>query len=220
MSELVEDNYRVLSIMSCFGIGLGFGERSIGEVCQANGVDTVTFLAVVNLMLDKGGADICDTSKVSPEALLDYLMRSHEYYIGFRLPGIRKALVEILDNPDDNLSKAVIRYLDEYMAEMRRHTDREDKTLFPYVRSLMRGKRSGRSRIDDLHKKHDRLQTRLAEFKRILIKYYPTQSTYRLNSVLFDVYNYEYDLEAHNSVEDRLLIPIVEDMERKIERKP
>lgn len=219
MSELVEDNYRVLLIMSRFGIGLGFGERNIGEVCRTNGVDTGTFLAIVNLMLDTGHADECDTSKVSPESLLDYLTKSHEYYIGFRLPSIRKALVEILDNPDDNLSGAVIRYFDEYMAEMRRHTAREDKTLFPYVHSLIQGKRNGRSRVGDLHKKHDQIQTRLAEFKRILVKYYPAQSTNRLNNVLFDVYNYEHDLTAHNRVEDKLLIPIVEDLERKIETK-
>jgi regulator of cell morphogenesis and NO signaling len=217
MSGLVEGNYRVLLVMSRFGIGLGFGDRSIGEVCAAHGVDADTFLAVVNMMLAGDQKAEYDTSKVSPGALLDYLTKSHEYYVEFRLPGIRKALVEVLDNPDDELSKAVIRYFDEYADEVRRHTKGEEKTLFPYVRSLMRGKRDGRLHADDSNKKHDRMQARLAEFKRILIKYYPSKSTNRLNGVLFDIYACEHDLTAHNRVEDRLLIPIIMELERKIE---
>ena len=54
MSDLVCDNYPVLLVMSRFGIALGFGDKSIGQVCDENGVHTDTFLAVVNLLLDEG----------------------------------------------------------------------------------------------------------------------------------------------------------------------
>ena len=40
MSDLVCDNYPVLLVMSRFGIALGFGDKSIGEVCRENGVHT------------------------------------------------------------------------------------------------------------------------------------------------------------------------------------
>jgi regulator of cell morphogenesis and NO signaling len=216
MSELVEGNARVLLVMSRFGIGLGVGEASIDEVCGAHGVDTETFLAVVNMMLAGDEKVKYDTSKVSPKALLDYLIHSHRYYVGFRLPGIRKALVEVLDNPDAELSKAVIRYFDEYAAEVRKHMNGEEKTLFPYVRSLIAGVRDGRFHTDDSHKKHDRMQLRLAEFKKMLIKYYPTRSTNSLNSLLLDIYHCEHDLTEHNRVEDRLLLPIITELERKI----
>ena len=91
MSDLVSDNYRILLLMSRFGIGLGFGESSIGEVCRANGVDTSTFLIVTNMMLyDEIPADAYD--KVSMEGLLSYLHNSHDYFLGFRLPAIREKL--------------------------------------------------------------------------------------------------------------------------------
>lgn len=215
MGELVENNYRVLLVMSRFGIGLGFGERSIGEVCQTNGVDTETFLAVVNLTLDEDTVAGYDVSKVSPGALLDYLIQSHDYFLRFRLPAIREDLIEVLGNPADDLTRAVIRYFDEYVDEMRRHTQREDKTLFPHVRSLMQGKRDDRFRMGDFHQKHDRIQARLAEFKRVLIKYYPARSTNHLNSVLFDIYNCENDLVSHNRVEDILLVPLIAELERQ-----
>ena len=52
MCDLVCDRYPVLLIMSRFGIALGFGDKTIGEVCLDSGVDTATFLAVVNMHSD------------------------------------------------------------------------------------------------------------------------------------------------------------------------
>ena len=52
MCDLVCDRYPVLLIMSRFGIALGFGDKTIGEVCLDSGVDTATFLAVVNMHAD------------------------------------------------------------------------------------------------------------------------------------------------------------------------
>lgn len=42
MSELVGDNYSVLLVMSRFGISLGFGDRTVEEVCARAGVDAPT----------------------------------------------------------------------------------------------------------------------------------------------------------------------------------
>ena len=46
MSDLICDNYSLLMVMSRFGLSLGFGDRSVKDVCQAQGVDYKTFLAV------------------------------------------------------------------------------------------------------------------------------------------------------------------------------
>ena len=50
MSDLICENYPMVLVMSRFGIALGFGEKSIGEVCRQNGVDANTFLTVVNFL--------------------------------------------------------------------------------------------------------------------------------------------------------------------------
>ena len=50
MSDLICDNYSLLMVMSRFGLSLGFGDRSVKDVCQAQGVDYKTFLAVANFI--------------------------------------------------------------------------------------------------------------------------------------------------------------------------
>lgn len=214
MSDLVSSNYRILLAMSRFGIGLGFGDQSIAEVCAENEVDLHTFLAVVDTVL-AGERKPVDISGISPEALLAYLSNSHDYFLEYRLPGIRKDLVQILGHSKDELTRAVIHYFDEYVAEVRKHMQYEEETVFPYVRALLQGKYDGKYNIGVFSKKHDQVEARLSEFKRILIKYYPAQSTNRLNSVLFDIFNCENDLASHNEIEDRLFVPVIRELERK-----
>lgn len=214
MADLVVNNYRILLVMSRFGIGLGFAENTIDEVCRTHGVDTNTFMAVVDMTFDNDVAKP-DSSSISPESLLMYLHNSHDYFLGFRLPGIRHSLVEVLSKPGDNLTKAIISYFDEYVEEVRKHMAYEEETVFPYVRSLIDGTQDGSYNIGIFHKHHDQVEVKLKEFKQILIKYYPGNSSNELNSVLFDIFNCERDLASHNDVEDRLFTPLILDMERK-----
>ena len=207
MSGLIDDSFRMLLVMSRFRIGLGFGDKTIGEVCRENGVDIRTFLAVAN-MLSREDVDP-DVSGVSVSALLDYLHTSHEYFLDFRLPGIRNKLAEVLGESKNELTKAILRYFDEYVAEVQKHMTYEEDTVFPYVRTLLAGKRNKDYAIDVFCSHHEQVEDRLREFKNILIKYYPVKSTNEINSVLFDIFSCENDLASHNAIEDYLFVPAV-----------
>ena len=50
MIDLISDNYSLLQVMSRFGLSLGFGDKTVKEVCELNGVDCRTFLIVVNFI--------------------------------------------------------------------------------------------------------------------------------------------------------------------------
>ena len=215
MSDLVTGNYRILLVMSRFGIRLGVGDRTIGQVCGESGVDTATFIAVVNMLLDPGGDADAYVGSVSVPSLLQYLHNSHDYFLGFRLPGIRRDLAAALGGQQDDLTGAVIRYFDEYVSEVRKHMMYEEKTVFPYVRSLVAGDGRGEYNIGIFRGRHDQVEVRLTEFKNILIKYYPAPSGNELGSVLFDIFNCEEDLASHNRIEDRLFVPAIALMEQK-----
>ena len=86
MISLIRDNYNLLQCLGSFGISLGFGDKTIGEVCRDSGVDTGTFLTVVNTHID---GEAPDPGAVSVGALVGYLRNSHDYFLDFRLPGIR-----------------------------------------------------------------------------------------------------------------------------------
>ena len=214
MCDLVCDRYAVLQVMSRFGIALGFGDKTIAEVCAENKVDTATFLAVVNMLMNFGnGAELA--GEVSVRSLTDYLHNSHSYFLDFRLPAIRRKLIEAIDCSHNDVAFAILRFFDEYVAEVHKHMDYEEQKVFPYVEGLLRGEHPEGYSIDIFRRHHDQVEAKLAELKRIIIRYYPSGSTNELNGVLFDIFTCERDLASHNDIEDRLFIPAIKRLEER-----
>ncbi|MDR3181105.1 MAG: hemerythrin domain-containing protein [Prevotellaceae bacterium] len=217
MGDLITEHYRMLLLISRFGIALGFGDKNIGEVCRESGVDVDTFLAIVNMLFDEDDARHDAVENISIVSLLAYLHNTHDYFLNFRLPAIRAKLYEAVGGEQANLSHAIMNYFDEYAAEVQKHMMYEEKTVFPYVRLLLDGEKKIDYNIDMFSRQHDRIETRLTEFKQIIIKYCPVKSTNELNSVLSDIFNCERDLALHNAIEDRLFVPAIVALERKKE---
>lgn len=217
MSDLVCGNYHILLIMSRFGIALGFGDRTVDEVCCQSGVDTATFLAVVNLLYDEGTTTV-DCRNVSLEAFLRYLHNSHDYFLQYRLPDIRRKLSEAVACGRDGIAEAIIRFFDDYAAAVHKHMMYEEETVFPYVRQLLTGECPAGYDIETFHRQHDQIEAKLTELKNILIKYYPALESCgkEMNGVLFDIFLCESELASHNDLENRLFIPAVAEVERKI----
>ncbi len=210
MCDLVCDRYAVLQVMSRFGISLGFGDKTIAEVCAESKVDTKTFLAVVNLLLNNNTGEL--SKEISVRSLTDYLHNSHGYFLNFRLPAIRRKLIEAVDCAVNDVSFAIMRFFDEYVAEVTRHMNYEETTVFPYVNSLLEGKRPANYSMDIFRRHHDQIESRLRELKNIIIKYYPSGGTNELNGVLFDIFSCEEELASHNAVEDIIFVPAVEQL--------
>lgn len=209
MCDLVCDRYPVLQVMSRFGIALGFGDKTIAEVCAEHKVDAATFLAVVNMLVNHRSSEEA-ASEVSVRALTDYLHTSHGYFLDFRLPAIRRKLIEAVDCSLSDVSFAIMRFFDEYAAEVHKHMDYEEKTVFPYVEALLAGEKPSGYSMDIFRRHHDQIEARLRELKNIIIKYYPSGNTVELNGVLFDIFSCEHELASHNAVEDEIFIPAVE----------
>ncbi|MFR9602790.1 MAG: hemerythrin domain-containing protein [Rikenellaceae bacterium] len=213
MSDLICDNYPMLLVMSRFGIDLGFGEDTIEEVCRKNNVDLYTFLAVVNLLISEDKKQLkIDYSKISLSSLIKYLHNSHSYFLEYRLPLIRRELVESLDKNDD-VSVVILNYYNEYVAEVHKHMMYEENTLFPYINSMVNGEDVDKYSIDVYSKHHDKVEAKLSELKSIMIKYYPAKTTNELNNTLYDIFSCERDLASHNSIEDYLLVPAMKEFE-------
>jgi hypothetical protein len=217
MSDLIGENYPMVLVMSRFGIALGFGEKNIGEVCRLNGVDTHTFLTVVNFLTEDSMVPVSEIDKgLSVESLITYLHNAHDYFLNFRLPHIRRKLVEAIEECPEDVAFVITRFFDEYAEEVNKHMSYEEKTVFPYVRGLLDGVKDARYNITIFRKRHDQIEMKITELKNILLKYYPGPGSNLLNSVLFDIFATEQDLASHNHVEDYLFVPVILALEKSL----
>ena len=210
MISLISEDYRLLQVMSRFGIPLGFGDKSVKEVCEDNGVDCLTFLNVVNFMNDPDSYESGDTT-LSLESLLHYLQQSHAYFLEFCLPAIRRKLLDGIILRDSDVSFLIIKLFDEYVEGVREHMRHEEDNLFKLVSAIINNEELPLINLSTYSDHHEEVSSKLKELKNIIIKYCPPDSRVNLlNAALYDIYRCEEELGSHCKVEDRLLMPAIE----------
>ena len=218
MSDLICEDYRLLMVMSRFGLSLGFGDKTVSQVCEEQGVHTQTFLAVVNFrddeycVLDDFNQEICI------EALVNYLRQAHAYFLEFNLPSIRVKLIDAINCSQDKVGFLILKFFDEYVREVRAHMEYENQVVFKYVDKLLQNEDTAGYQISIFVARHNQIELKLTELKNIIVKYYPASANNNLlNSALFDIYSCEKDLYSHSRVEDNMFVPLITEFEKKIQ---
>ena len=189
---------RVLQLVQRFGIPFGVGDKSIDTICQENGVDCTTLLAVVNFAIN---GEYQYTPKIDITTLRQYLENAHIYFMDFQLPRIRQLLLEAinLDGADNKVPLLIVRFYDEYVEEIRAHIQHENECAFEHHAT------------DDRH-----IAAKAIELKNLIIKYYPhndkqnqqnQEQNRLLYAVLHDIYHFENELALHCAIEDEILLP-------------
>lgn len=216
MISLIKDNYNLLQSLGSFGINLGFGDKTVDETCKDNGVDTYTFLAVVNYTIN-GHGNFEEDAQLSVPTLLHYLKASHVYFLGFQLPFIRRELQESIDE-SSKLGGLILKLYDDYAQEIHEHMMYEERMLFPYVDALLGGKVTDGYSVDVFIRKHSDANAHLKEIKTLIIKYLPgdTERNNKLMAALHDIYNNEEWLALHCQVEENVFAPAVRRMEQYV----
>ena len=218
MISLIKDNYSLLQSLGSFGINLGFGDKTVRETCEDNNVDTYTFLAVVNFTMN-GYSNFENDEQLSVPTLMHYLEASHAYFLDFQLPFVRRELEESIST-EDHLGRLILKFYDEYAHEIRRHMKYEEKTLFPYVHSLLDHHLMEGYSIETFSKHHEGTDKKLREIKLMIIKYLPSNAHLNnmLTATLYDIYNNEEWLRLHAQVEDNIFVPAIRRLEEELKQ--
>ena len=215
MRDLVKDNSALILVMGRFGISLGFGDKSVREVCRMHHVNENTFLEVVNFVSSKE----YNYELISLPSLIGYLKQAHEYYLDFNLPNIRRKLIEAIDcSGTDKLAMLILKFYDEYVTEVRKHMEYENDVVFSYVEQLSQGFLNRNFTISNFAGKHTPIGYKLKELKDIIIRYYPEKNNYQLNQVLLEIILSEQDLTSHCMIEDKLFVPAVKLIEQQLKK--
>lgn len=215
MSDLIDADYRLLLLLSRLKFTLGFGDKSIDTVCKQYNFDTDCFLFLANLQSNKSIMSIQETFNSLPlEPFLYYLKRSHDYFLQYRLPSIRRKLKLIFNEGDKDLENLVLNFFDNYKDEVYEHMKYEDETVFPYVSSLANRTAENQYSIDIFEERHNNIEEKIADLKRILMKYVsPHKDQNLMTNILIELYTSEEELAAHTFIEDGLVIPRVKKLE-------
>ena len=195
--DLIAHEEDAIQIISRFGLEMGVGEMTIDQACEAHNVHTPTFLAIVNYKIFHQQVQLDD---INVPTLQRYIQHAHTYFLDFRLPRLRRSLIEAIipADPATKIPGLILRCYDEFVDEIRTHIEHENE-----------------GRYDEHEHDDQRITDKLTEIKNLIIKYYPTPDasseggkiTYLLISVMSELWHTEQDFADHCAIEDDILRP-------------
>lgn len=221
MSELVIANPKLMLMLPRLGMELGFGDHSVKEVCEKAGVFPSFFLLICNVYSHEDFKPCSNDLKfVNTNILILYLLASHKYYLEERLPHIEFHLNKIIEACIPKFGKTLKRFFEEYKNEVIKHFDYEEKTVFPYMKSLNENSPYSDYKISQFKLNHSNIEDKLNDLMNILIKYLPPNVfTKERIEISLDIKELSSDLNNHTLIEERILIPYVESLEKKYHEK-
>ncbi len=215
MYDLIIDHPQLLLVLENFNIPLGLGEQSIQTICRKHGIDERLFLTIVNLYCTKGALHAQPAAVGDAMQVLAFLRNFHDYFLNEKIPALKK-LAELPDaGTGDKFAPLIQKFIYDYAEEVFKHIQYENTVVFPYIEELMANRRSA-YRIEQFKKMHSNLDEKLADLRSLLIKHVPPEydSVVR-RKMLFELYDLEVNLLIHDYIENHLLIPAVERLERR-----
>lgn len=230
MYRVVLENLQLLPLLPRFDFKPGFGESSVEEVCGDHGVNTDFFLEIANAYLDEMYVPGEVLSLVPLETMVNYITSTHRYYTETALPQVEEKIHRLMDQSGFSEKEILLvnNFFNDYREDFMVHLTQEEEQVLPYVLELE--KQSYKEKPDpefisklrdysimEFEKEHERLETSLRHLSELLIKYLPPVEHFHLcHEVLMDLSALMKDLVDHAELEDKILIPRVSELERKI----
>lgn len=231
LAEVIHLNYQLLPIISRFEIILGFGEKTIEQVCHDYTIDVDFFLEIINSFHNKDYFPKRHLQGFSIKLIVEYLQKSHNYYLKTKIPHIEQLLQQISNSfagTESVTFKSVNHFFTEYKNELTDHIQREEIKVYPYVYAIeaaFLSRKPTRDTVaqirdysmDDFKEEHDNVEDKLYDLKNILIKYIPLPVDPQIcQTILIELFRLETDLRDHARIEDKILVPKVKYMEKWI----
>ena len=194
-------------------------DRLLGDLIDREKIEANFFAKLVRAYIDPSYVWEENFEEFSVPVLIDYLQRSHRYYLEDRLPNIGQYIFLLSTNyPKGHpLIKAMSDFFTPYCAHLSQHIREEENNLFPYALDLYANVQVGARQpsilmsaysVLDFADHHDDTEDVLRKFRKVLMAFEPcpmTETPYRILSNLLR--HFEQDLEIHALIEDKVLVP-------------
>lgn len=218
LSDLITAHPSLLTLLTRLGISLGFGDRSIADVCEESGVDTGFFLLICNVYTFNNYVPSTPTILgTDMTGLVPYLEKSHKYYVDKRMPHIERHLDAIAQQLPGRIGPAFSSFFKEYKTEVETHFAHEERDVFPHIRALMSGERDTTYSIGEFLHTHSDIEGKLDDLLNIVFKYLPPQADDdNVTDVVYDILRLSEDLKKHTFIEEKIMVPLVHHLENAI----
>lgn len=220
MADAINQYHSLLTVLPRLGIPLGFGEKSIEQLCSEHHVSLPLFTLISRVYCQEDYFPTANELQQCPMTdILQYLVSSHKDYLENKLPHIEQHLLTQLASMDKKYITLISNFYAEFRKEMEKHFRYEEEVIFPYLRQILSEQEATESATyqkNTFHQQHDDIEDTLNDLSNLLLKYIPAEiSPVERVDMLLDVYALSNDIARHAMMENRILVPYIQLLESK-----
>lgn len=227
LSDLIVENPYLLLLLEHFEIALPVQDKSVATVCSESGISTELFCAFAALYNGNGIAPGLKLDENDALCMVAFLKTSHRFYSEQIYPEIMELIERMSQVNSHKEMKLVSVFFSQYFREVMAHLDYENDIFHPYVLWLA-GRLLEQSTsnypqeysVEQYKVHHDDIEEKLNDLKKLLIKYLPMEQDRHLRHQLFFLLSeLEFDLKIHSEIEELILMPLAQQLEKKLIEK-
>jgi regulator of cell morphogenesis and NO signaling len=230
--DIVQDNPLLASVVDRFGIPFSKWTLSLEKACEMDHANMSLLLEMLKAFADNNYFPKAELEKMPLENIIEYLIKTHIYYIKSRLPRIEQFIDILIDHYGrfDMHLYLLKEYFEDYKRDMLAHICIEERDLFPYVLKLVRNKEVvlnpielynllEQNAITRFVNEHFHVEDELGEIRRRLNNYSEAHNhKVQITTLFYELRLFEIDLLTHGKVEDEILIPRAREIEDSLKR--
>ncbi len=220
----------LIPVINRFGIRLGVGDKTIEAICKEHHIHVELFVTIINTLAFDSYFPKVKLQTFSVLQTIEYLHRTHYDYLRVQLINIERHIFGLIKSSENSKLGLLHRFFNEYKQEISGLIRREEEEMFPHivrVYELYFSPDYDLSYEGDLSlsvqqfgKEYETVNEKLYDLKNIILKY--LQGEYDTNlcyAVVVALNNLETDMNSNLRMQERVLKPMVMEMESEIRRR-
>ena len=228
LATVIEKDHSLLPVINRLGVRLGFGDKTIRDLCIEKGIDLNFFIETINVFHHESYFPEKRLLDFPVSIVIDYLVKTHQYYKDFLVPENDRLIdLFLLSSKTGNRENELVRkFYINFKERFMSHIDFEERELFPYIIELNAAvenpefknrfrEKYAHNTISDFEDEHLDIDNQVDDLKNIIVKYLPPNyDQNRVNAFLSNIILFEKDLKNHSRIEDHILMPKMKQLEK------
>ncbi len=231
IGQMVADDYRTAQVFKAHKIDFCCkGNRTLSEVASKKGLNLEALQEELDTIKDKSQASQPDVASWPLDLLVDYIEKKHHRYVEEHIPILNQYLDKLCRVHGERHPELfeIFEHFKASAGELAMHMKKEELVLFPWVRKMVEGFADRetleaphfgtvRNPIQMMMQEHDNEGERFRKIAALSQDYTPPAdacNTYRVTFSLLQ--EFEDDLHRHIHLENNILFPKAEAMEKKL----
>ena len=192
--------------------------KKLNEICAKEEINVDLLTDLINCYNDLNFLNKIKFENYRIPVLVDYLEKSHKYYLEKRIPELEQSLLKLIHQESFSFNYVLINFFKEYKEDIVSHFKTEDEILFPFCKVLYNYLQfnsqddlifilENQKKAFALMEYHKQNRDEIDDLQRVLLKYSPNSKKLSYFEIFLNQMSiFQQDLKIHAEIEENVLM--------------